>query len=234
MRYSALASDFDGTLATDGRVPAELITGLRRVRESGRRTLLVTGRMLSDLLATFHDVDVFDRVVAEDGAIIFTPADGSVEELAPPPPARFISELESRGVSPIFTGRVIVATLSPSEAVVEAVIGDLGLDLRVSLNREAVMILPAGVGKGSGLRVALGGLGLEPGDAVGIGDAQNDLDFLEICGYSVAVGNALPGVIESSDHVTVGSNSEGVAELIDALLLDDLAGWSGRSMIEAE
>jgi hypothetical protein len=37
LRYFALACDYDGTLATDGRVGDEVIGGLQAVRDSGRR-----------------------------------------------------------------------------------------------------------------------------------------------------------------------------------------------------
>ena len=46
MHYLALASDYDGTLATDGRVDNATIAALERLRDSGRRLLLVTGREL--------------------------------------------------------------------------------------------------------------------------------------------------------------------------------------------
>jgi HAD superfamily hydrolase (TIGR01484 family) len=64
MRYIALACDYDGTLAHDGRVSAATIAALERVRASGRKLLLVTGRQLDDLGTVFDRLDLFDRVVA--------------------------------------------------------------------------------------------------------------------------------------------------------------------------
>jgi hypothetical protein len=46
MRYLVLACDFDGTLASHGMVAPETRAALARVRASGRRVLLVTGREL--------------------------------------------------------------------------------------------------------------------------------------------------------------------------------------------
>jgi HAD superfamily hydrolase (TIGR01484 family) len=44
MRYFVLATDYDGTLATDGRVHDETLTALKHLRASGRKLILVTGR----------------------------------------------------------------------------------------------------------------------------------------------------------------------------------------------
>ena len=50
MRYHALACDYDGTIAHHGRVDDETIAALSRLRETGRRLILVTGRELKDVL----------------------------------------------------------------------------------------------------------------------------------------------------------------------------------------
>jgi hypothetical protein len=53
MRYLALCCDYDGTLARDGRVDRQTLAGLEKLLASGRRLVLVTGRELPDLQATF-------------------------------------------------------------------------------------------------------------------------------------------------------------------------------------
>jgi len=74
MRYVALACDYDGTLAHDGTVDDETIVALECLRESGRKLLLVTGRELDELARVFPRLDLFDRVVAENGALLYRPA----------------------------------------------------------------------------------------------------------------------------------------------------------------
>ena len=74
MRYHALACDYDGTIATDGHVPESTIYALEKVKKSGRKLLLVTGRELDDLFRVFSRIDLFDRVVAENGALLYRPA----------------------------------------------------------------------------------------------------------------------------------------------------------------
>jgi len=101
------------------------------------------------------------------------------------------------------------------------VIGELGLDLQVILNKGAVMVLPASVNKATGLRAALDELGLSPQAVVGIGDAENDEAFLAMSGCGVAVANALDSVKAQADHVTSGEDGAGVREVIDSLISDD-------------
>jgi hydroxymethylpyrimidine pyrophosphatase-like HAD family hydrolase len=80
------------------------------------------------------------------------------------------------------------------------------------------MALPIDVTKATGLREALRRLGVTPAETVGIGDAENDEDFLRICGLSVAVANALPSVKALVDRVTVGTRGTGVEELVHQLV----------------
>lgn len=225
MRYLALACDYDGTLAHHGHARPKTLAALRRLADSGRKLILITGREVDDLSTVLPEVDVFDLVVAENGALLYRPADRAVTTLAERPPQRFVDILRSRGVHPVAQGRVVVATWRPHEGIVLEVIRDLGLDLHVSFNKGAVMVLPPGVTKASGLVAGLRTLGLSPRNVVGVGDAENDHSFLSLCEYSVAVANALPAVKERCDHVTSGGHGAGVNELVDQLLADELAAW---------
>ena len=217
-RFRALATDYDGTLADHGAVDAATWATLDRWRASGRSLVLVTGRELPELLDVCPGIDRFDRVVAENGALLYRPSDRTERVLATPPPDGFVEALRARGVGPISVGRAIVATWQPHAEAVEAVIRSRNWDLRVTLNKRAVMVLPSGVDKGSGLAVALDDLGLDPRDVVAVGDAENDLAFLRLCGASVAVANALPEVQAEADFVTLGARGAGVAEWIDGYL----------------
>jgi hydroxymethylpyrimidine pyrophosphatase-like HAD family hydrolase len=231
MRYRALACDYDGTVARGGRVAPETLHALRKLRDSGRKLVLVTGRLLPDLASVFEPLDTFDRVVAENGAVLYRPASREERQLADPPPPAFVGELGRRGVTPLAPGRVIVGTTRPSEAMVLETIRDLGLELQVIFNRDAVMVLPSGVNKGTGLRAALDELGLSPHNVVGIGDAENDHGFLELCECAVAVADALPAVRRRAHLVTAGASSEGVIELVGRLLRDDLAGVARHDLL---
>jgi hydroxymethylpyrimidine pyrophosphatase-like HAD family hydrolase len=223
MRYLALATDYDGTLAHHGRVGADALAALERLRATGRRLLLVSGRELEDLQSTFEHLALFDRAVLENGALLYHPAAKTQHQLGPPPPEEFVRALRARGV-PVSVGRSIVATWEPHETTVLEVIRDLGLELHVIFNKGAVMVLPGGVNKATGLKAALKELGLSPHNVVGVGDAENDHAFFRLCECSAAVANALPAVKKEADFTTRGDHGAGVIELVDELVADDLAG----------
>ncbi|HEX4148395.1 MAG TPA: HAD family hydrolase [Pirellulales bacterium] len=223
MRYLALATDYDGTLATHGAVGPETLAALDRLRASGRKLIMVTGRELKELRQVFPPLERFDSVVAENGALLFQPASGEEKVLATRPPEKFVKALLARGVTPISIGRVIVATWEPHEVAALQVIHDLGLEYQVIFNKGAVMILPSGVNKATGLAAALQELKLPADSVVGVGDAENDQAFLKACGCGVAVANALDALKEQADWVTTATHGAGVAELIDRLVANDLA-----------
>lgn len=217
MRWKAFATDFDGTIATDGTVDEATIESLRNLRAAGVPVLLVTGREMKDFAHALTILDLFDLVVAENGGVLYTPSTQEAVALVPAPPAAFSEELVRRGV-PVSVGVNIVATVEPHEKVVLDVIKEMALELQVIFNKGAVMILPAGVNKASGLLVALERLGISPADTVCAGDAENDATFFDTCGFPVAVANALPALKERARFVTRHNAGAGVSELIEKLL----------------
>lgn len=172
-------------------------------------------------------LDLFDWVIAENGALLYRPSTREEKLLAGTPPQEFIATLHERNV-PFSVGRVIVATFEPHETTVLEVIRDLGLELQVIFNKGAVMVLPSGVNKATGLAAALEALKLSAHNVVGVGDAENDHAFLQLCECSAAVANALPAVMDHADFVTRADHSAGVRELIDEILKDDLRSLAGK------
>jgi HAD superfamily hydrolase (TIGR01484 family) len=222
MRYHVLAADYDGTLAHHGRVDDATWAALHRLCESGRKAIMVTGRELDDLLALLPEPELFVRIVAENGALIYDPATREVRTLADAPPPRFVDELRARGVDRVSTGHVIVASWEPHQDAILHAIRDLGLELQVIFNKGAVMVLPTGVNKATGLAAALTELGISPHNAVGIGDAENDHALLVSCECGVAVANALPALKDKADLVMAEDHGAAVSALIDRMIADDL------------
>src|SRR5688572_757327 len=204
MRYLALAMDYDNTLAADGRVAGATRAALERLRATGRRAILVTGRRLDDLLRVCDCSSLFDYIVAENGALLYTPESRDIALLAESPPEQFAAALRRRGVQPLEVGKVIVATHAPQETQVIETIRELGLELQVIFNREAVMVLPAGINKASGMKLALRKLGMSPHEVVAVGDAENDHSFMHLAECPVAVANAVNSIKAIAAFVTAG------------------------------
>jgi len=216
MRFAALATDYDGTMAYDGTVDDETTYALRQAKAQGLRLVMVTGRELTDLFNTFEHSDLFDRIVAENGAVLYEPATKAVEAIAPPPPPALVEALERQSI-PLSVGHSIVATVQPYEHHVLAAIRDLGIEWHVIFNKGSVMALPADVTKATGLVPALAAIGVGAERTVAVGDAENDQAFLRMCGLAVAVDNALPAVKQMADVVTTGARGAGVVELLTRL-----------------
>jgi hydroxymethylpyrimidine pyrophosphatase-like HAD family hydrolase len=223
MRYVALAAGFDGTLARDGRCDERCIESLRALAATGRKLILVTGRELRELLEIFPEARLFDYVVAENGAVMHRPSTRESEILAQAPPEILLQELRRRHVTPLTVGSSIVRTVQANEAEVSAALRKLQLDFQLVTNPGALMMLPAGVNKASGVWAALRELGVSRHNLVAIGDGENDLALFEFAEHAVAVQNADPLVQRVANRVTQGAYCEGFLELARDLVANDLA-----------
>ncbi|MBV8474272.1 MAG: HAD-IIB family hydrolase [Hyphomicrobiales bacterium] len=221
MYITCLATDYDGTLAHDGAVEDATVQALIELKTSGRKLILLTGRELPDLARAFARLDLFDRIVAENGALLFDPATKKETPLAPEPRRDFVDRLKTKGVAPLSVGKSIVATWEPNETSVLEATRELGLELQIVFNKGAVMVLPAGVNKASGLKAALADLGFSAHNVVAVGDAENDHAFMQESGFAVAVANALAAIKDEADLVTRGARGAGVVELIGLLIERD-------------
>lgn len=213
MYFLALATDYDGTIASDGEVDAGTLEALDAFKRTGRRLILVTGRRMDSLKRVFPRVKLFDRIVAENGAVLYDPATEEEKTVSPEPSAALVDLLKARGVTPLSVGKSIIATFRPNETVVLECIQQLGLELQIIFNKGAVMVLPANVNKATGLAAALRELELSVHNVVGVGDAENDHAFLKSCGCSAAVANAIPSLLEAVDLRLPSRAGEGTALL---------------------
>jgi hypothetical protein len=218
MQYLALATDYDGTIATKGQVDAATLQALRAWQAVGNKLIMVTGRDLDDLYQIFPEAAEFDCLVVENGARLHFPDSQEEQLLGDRPPIALIQQLHEHQVHPLYVGRVMVATWKPHEQTVRQVIQALGLEWQVILNKDAVMLLPEGVDKAAGLGVVLDRFNLSFEQTVAVGDAENDLAFLQRCGLSVAVANALAPVKAETHWVMEAEGGPGVVELIERLM----------------
>lgn len=223
MIVHVLAVDYDGTIAAGGRVADTTAAALARVRESGRRTALVTGRVLSELRRVCPGLDaMFDAVVAENGALLYLPATGEVRRLGEVPEPALLEALHQRGVE-FRLGASIIASQERFADGALAAIRETGIERTLVFNKGELMLLPGGVTKGTGFQTALAELELSHHNAVGVGDAENDHAFLSLCECAVAVADAIPALRRRADYVTRAPNGAGVTELVDEHVLNDLS-----------
>ncbi len=210
MRFKALAFDYDGTLASHDRIAPPTLAALERARAAGLRLALVTGRTFFELSRVCDRLDLFDAVVAENGGVLYFPAAGRLCDMAVGPPAPLLAELERLEI-PYQAGRVVIGTAIEHEAAVRQALAATGVTMTLVPNRTSLMLLPHGVSKGSGVRPVIGMLGLSPRDVLALGDAENDLDLFEACGFAACPGNAVAEVKARVDWVFPGDNGAAIA-----------------------
>jgi hydroxymethylpyrimidine pyrophosphatase-like HAD family hydrolase len=215
--FQVVAVDYDGTLTEGARPDDDVLEAIAAVRAEGRRVVLVTGRILAELRHVFPDVESwFDVIVAENGGVLSS-AVGRRRLAAPVAPV-LEDALVRRGV-PVRGGETLLACDASHDVIVLEEIRRLGLDCQVMYNRAALMVLPAGVSKGTGLHEALGDLGVSHHSAIGVGDAENDHALLEVCELGVVVANAVPSLKDRADVVLDEANGPGITQLLRGPLL---------------
>ena len=133
--------------------------------------MLATGRHLDDLRRVFPKIDVCDRIVAENGAVLYDPASRDETLLTEVPPPEFLSALREAGVK-FDVGRAIISSWTPAETAILDAIKKMALDYQVIFNKGAVMVLPSGVNKATGVTKGLESLLLSPHNTVSIGHAE--------------------------------------------------------------
>ena len=216
MKLLVLALDYDGTIAKDNVLDAEVRKAIAEVRGRNITVILVTGRILDDLRQVAGDLHFADVIVAENGAVIYFPASGYSSTLAPPPPANLLQELRLAGLD-CKAGQSIIDASSADAPRLLSILQKLELPLVLAFNRGRVMILPQAISKATGLARALSILRLSEHNAVAIGDAENDHELLRACEAGVAVGWGSPALKSAADHVLEGSGPQAVAAFLRTL-----------------
>ena len=213
IRLSVLALDYDGTIAVDGVLDATVRDALAEVRRQGITVILVTGRRMGELRRPIGGLQLFDAVVAENGAVVAHPAARRSKLLAQPPPPIFFQELNHRGIQ-FEAGECVIESDAGEAPRILSVIRDLELPLVMIFNRGRLMVLPQATSKATGLREALTTLRLSVHNTLAIGDAENDHDLLAACEVGVAVGWGSPVLQRAADLVLEGTGPADVADYI--------------------
>jgi HAD superfamily hydrolase (TIGR01484 family) len=133
MKFSALALDYDGTIARDGSLDPDVRSAIAEVRSRGIAVVLVTGRILEELRRVTGGLGFVDAVVAENGAVLDFPG-GSSRLIGHPAQPIFLEELRRRGIE-FKAGQCVVETDATWAPQVLAIIR---WDEKAGLQRDAV------------------------------------------------------------------------------------------------
>lgn len=217
MRIRVLALDFDNTIAVNDQLDNDVAAALQEARGSGMLRVLVTGRILSDLQPLLPTPNLFDAIVAENGAVLQFAHEPHPIVLSRGPDAALLGELSRRRIAHR-CGLCIVEAAADTSHDMLTILKTLGLPHCIIFNRDRLMVLPQGVSKAEGLREAVWRLGASLHNALAIGDAENDQPLLDVCEFGVAVGWGSEALKRQADHVIQGGGPHMVATYIHDLL----------------
>jgi len=213
VKLSALALDYDGTIARSDRVEPGMREAIAFARSRGVTVLLATGRILDDLRRVAGELHFVDGVIAENGAVLHFPESDHTSLLAPTVPQAFLDELARRGVA-CRAGTSLVDANASDAPVILDVIRSLELPLVLIFNKGRVMTMPQGVSKGTGLRAALDILRLSARNTLAIGDAENDHELLRLAEVGVAVPWGSAALRATADLTLAGDSTAAVATYV--------------------
>jgi hydroxymethylpyrimidine pyrophosphatase-like HAD family hydrolase len=219
MHISVIATDFDGTISDGDQLAPKAGRVLRRWRETGQFTVLVSGRPFEFLRDLQEREQAFDLIVAENGAVLYNPHTDEMRLPFGEVPDDLVDALARLGI-PLWRGIAIAGTTMPHDGAVWTTSRELGLAVHVETNRKEVMVLPPGASKGAGLLHLLQREGFSPRNLLAFGDAENDRSLLQVAEVKVAVANAVEGLKAIADHVTAEAGPAGVADFVGRYLLD--------------
>lgn len=187
------------------------------VKEAGYVLILVTGRRLAVIPELGPFDELCEAIVAENGATIYYPLINRVETPFGKLADEVVQNLKLLNIGVEF-GEAIAATWTPHDRAVLDSIAKTGYAATLEYNKGAVMVLPPGATKGSGLKHALAKLGYSTRNVLACGDAENDRSMFEQADLSVAVSNATPNIRNLADLVLEKKGGEGCRDMLANLV----------------
>ncbi|MGZ7043070.1 MAG: phosphoglycolate phosphatase [Methanobacterium sp.] len=219
----AIAVDIDGTITDQNReICVNAIKALRKAEASGFPIILVTGNILCASRMVAIMVGTSGGIVGENGGVIQTRKKtqilGNIEKCKPA--YEFLKskypvekvEFSDQRISEIGIRRTIDV-----ETVKETV---KNFDVEVYDTKFAIHLTDPEVNKGKSLEIVAGDMGITLDEIMAVGDSENDLEFLEVAGFKVAVANADKELKENTDYVTSKPYGDGTAEAIEKFILN--------------
>ncbi|HWG89818.1 MAG TPA: HAD family hydrolase, partial [Candidatus Thermoplasmatota archaeon] len=207
-----LATDYDRTLTHPEtlRLDQDTIDALQEARALGLKVVVISGRDMAFL--ELHMGPHVDALVGENGCFFKPGPDAEMECLSHRlMPLKEI--LAHTGLDISYGEAMADAPVELTEQIKQA-LGDHLAHVDLIPNRDRVMLLPIGIDKAAGIKVAADRFGLTLDQVAAAGDGENDLPLLGTAGYRIAVANAVPELKELAHVVTDEPGGVGLAHWI--------------------
>lgn len=217
MRIKTIVFDFDGTLTPAIHEDKNLVSKLIEIK---KKTVLglATGRSMESLRKKLGDkIDLFDFIIAENGAIITLEKTGLYEVFKPSYWEEVIKRFREEGLG-YDIGEVKIGIHEEDLKIACRIAGEFQGGVRiVRVMPSYFNAIPPAVNKADALLKVLDVLKVEPREVAFIGDSENDVEIAEVCGFSAAVANASDKLKSIAKYVCRRDNGEGVLEFLNLL-----------------
>jgi len=119
-------------------------------------------------------------------------------------------------MKPVFTRMTEVVLERTFDTTIAAqMLKESNLPVIISDSKFAYHLNHESINKSVGFNVALELLGIEPKESIAIGDSETDVPLFNVCGYSIAMGNAGDDVKASAKHSVKNNDGNGLVEALD-------------------
>ena len=225
-----ILTDLDHTLLrSDGTISEHTLDVLKKCREDGAKLAIATARYwigaekYINMLAPDYEITTDGTLIHKNDTCVYSSA--------------FSADETNRIVRKIFS------IFPKAERLHKAVYCDYSEDLTCSANKIAAYLedemtavkiasetgsklqcyrgenmyafLPMNGGKKQAIEALAADNGISPYEMVAFGDDKNDIDMLKMCGFGVAVENAIPEAKAVANHITDSNDNDGVAEWLE-------------------
>jgi len=221
MTYKAFVLDIDGTILDyDGLLNLEAANSIRWLRGLGYEVLLASGRGPWDTYYLEVFLGCTKVAVCENGGVLMTsPTDfklytdktSSLEayDLL----CKNFEDVKVKPVSARLTEVVLMRTFDSKEG--QDILDKAEIPITIHDSKFAFHLTHKGIDKSIALSEGLKYLGIQPKEAIVIGDSETDVPMFDLCGYSIAVSNASDDVKSKANFVCTQAIGDGAVEAIE-------------------
>jgi phosphoglycolate phosphatase len=220
LKFKAFVLDIDGTICDyDGILSLEAASSIRWLRKLGYEVILASGRGPWDTYYLEVFLGCTKLAVCENGGVLMTSptsiklySDKSKSLEAYDELCKNMSDVKVKPVSARLTEVVLLRTFDPKLG--EQILEKAGIPVQILDSKFALHLSRKGISKAVALKDGLNILGVSPEETVVIGDSETDLSMFDLCGYSIAVGNASDYVKSKADYAAKEPIGDGTVEAI--------------------
>ena len=219
---SAIITDMDRTI-TDGPAKREFDPAdfdkelLNEMKSLNKDFFLATGRSINYVKALCKKYNIWRAVIAENGAVIYFPITKKTITINTEDMKKAKKLIKNMNLKEVSIGKIIASINERDEIKVRTALGNLAENLAFERNGNEIMVLPKGVEKGLGVRIAMQYMNINLDNTLVIGDGENDVSMFLNPGFKIALANADEKLKKLANQTTNGSSTTGMKEIIQEL-----------------